>query len=258
MNKDKEYQYNFSKNFDYVYDTENRQKKAVTILKILQDYCGPRLATAQILSIGASTGIIENYLADNCKSINCIDVDANAISFAQKKFKKNNLKFQVKDALHSNFPTNNFDLILCNHIYEHVPDAQQLMTEIHRLLKPNGFCYFAAENRIILREPHHNLLFLSIIPKFLAHIYIRLAKKGTRYYENHLTYWGLKKLVHDFTVVDYTKKIVESPDYFATDYMLKPNSTKYIVAKFITRYFHWLCPTYIWILEKNSHKTYNQ
>ncbi len=252
MNKDTEYQSNFSKNFNYVYDTEKRLKKAVTILKVLQDYCGPDLSNAEILSIGASTGVIEDFLADNCKSIAGIDVDNNAIFFARQNFTKQNLTFQVEDGLNTNYPKDKFDIILCNHIYEHVPDAQRLMSEIHRLLKPNGACYFTAENRIILREPHHNLLFLSVMPKFLAHYYMRLTKKGEYYHETHFTYWGLKKLVQAFTVVDYTKKIVESPGDFAVDYMLKPNSRKYVVANFITKHIYWLCPTYIWILEKNN------
>jgi len=31
---------------------------------------------------------------------------------------------------------------VCNHIYEHVPDADQMMGEIYRVLRQEGFCYF--------------------------------------------------------------------------------------------------------------------
>ena len=37
------------------------------------------------------------------------------------------------------FEDNRFDMILCNHVLEHVKDDIQAMKEIHRVLKPEGF-----------------------------------------------------------------------------------------------------------------------
>lgn len=37
------------------------------------------------------------------------------------------------------FPANHFDVVLCNHVLEHVNDDIQAMSEIHRVLKPGGF-----------------------------------------------------------------------------------------------------------------------
>lgn len=34
---------------------------------------------------------------------------------------------------------NTFDVILCNHVLEHIPDDRQAMREIQRVLKPSGF-----------------------------------------------------------------------------------------------------------------------
>ena len=149
-----------------------------------------------------------------------------------------------------NFPDESFDIVICSHVYEHVPDPNILMSEIRRVLKFDGICYFSAGNRLGIREPHYNLPFLSVMPRFLSHLYLRILGRGNYYYEKHLTYWFLRKLVREYDIVDYTRRLIESPEKFKVDYMLHVNSMKHTVAKFISSYLYWLCPSYIWILRK--------
>lgn len=44
-----------------------------------------------------------------------------------------------QDVTNITFPENTFDFILCSHVLEHVPDDHKAMTELHRVLKPEGF-----------------------------------------------------------------------------------------------------------------------
>ena len=125
-----------------------------------------------------------------------------------------------------------------------------MMDEIYRVLVSGGVVYFAASNRFMFNEPHYNLPLLSVIPKPIAHLYLRALKRGDFYYEKHYSYWGLKKLVKEFEITDYTEKLVKEPEKFGTSYMVKPAGFKYFTAKLITRYFNWISPGYIWVLKK--------
>jgi len=249
---EREYQHNFSRMVDgAMYNLQARERKARTILAVIQEFFGKTpLPSLSLLDVGSSTGIIDNFLADHFFKVTGIDIDKEAIQYAQTAFKKRNLQFMVDDLMDLSFPDNTFDVVICTQIYEHVPDAQTMMKEIFRVLKPGGICYFAAGNRLSFMEPHYRLPFLSILPRPLAHIYMKLAGKGNYYHEKHLTLPGLQKLVSSFIVHDFTKKIISDPVNFHSEYMLKPGSLKHNLAKFIANYSYWLCPTYIWVLAK--------
>ena len=106
------------------------------------------------------------------------------------------------------------DVIICNHIYEHVPYANQLMDEVYRVLRVNGFCYFSAGNKYMVIEGHYGLPFLSWVPKPLAHLYLRITGKGSFYYEEHLSLRGLKKLVKRFRITTILLQLFETPKSF--------------------------------------------
>jgi len=40
------------------------------------------------------------------------------------------------------FENNSFDIILCNHVLEHIPDDKKAMEELYRILKPDGWGVF--------------------------------------------------------------------------------------------------------------------
>ena len=248
----REYQYNFSQLPAGQYNVAGREKKAKTMISVLREYIDNPLENLTLLDIGASVGIIDNYLASYFKLVIGIDLDYHAISQAKQLSNKKNLIFQVGDAMNLQFSNNTFDVVICSQVYEHVPNPEKMMREIHRVLKPGGVCYFAASNRFMLIEPHYNLPLLSVIPRPLAHLYVRLTKKADYYYELHYTYWGLKKLVESFKLIDYTEKLINNPIKYKIDYMLQPGSIKQKIVKLLIKFFPWISSGYIWLLEKQE------
>lgn len=233
-----------------MHDAEGRQRKAATMVAVFEEYFDVPLIQLRVLDIGASTGIIDNYLADHFGSVIGIDIDDRAIESAKERFEKSNLKFQIGDALHTKAADESVDVVICAQIYEHVPDASGMIDEIFRILCPGGICYFAAGNRFMWNEPHYNLPLLSAIPRRLAHWYVRLSGKASHYHELHFSYWGLKRLVSQFEVVDYTGKVINNPEKYKVDYMLPAGSWKAAIAQNVVKYAYWLVPGYIWLLRK--------
>jgi len=251
MADSRKYQRNFSQLLPQaMFDVCARRNKAQTMLQVLRDHLGSDLTQLRLLDIGSSTGIIADCLAGHFREVIGIDIDAPAVAFARQNFRRPNLFFAVGDSLNLGFIDSAFDVAICAQVYEHVPDAEKMMKEIFRVLKPGGVCYFAAGNRLALMEPHYRLPLLSVIPRPIANLYIRLAGKSTHYHEHHLTCWGLKELVHAFEVIDYTRKIVAAPDYFHASYMLREGSWERMLAKVVVRVAYWLFPGYIWLLRK--------
>lgn len=245
------YQYDFSSSSPYVFERENRERKARTMLAVLQDFFGGPISDRRILNVGGSAGAVDNFLADHVATVVGVDIDEQAIEHAKATFSKDNLEFRVADALNLPFDDGSFDVVICSHVYEHVPDPEKMFAEIHRVLRPAGVCYFSAGNRLMWNEPHYNLPLLAVLPRPLAHVYIRLAGKADYYHEKHLSYWGLKKLIANFSCADYTVRLITEPERFHTEYMLPPGSLKTRIARFMARSTYWALPGYIWLLRRS-------
>jgi ubiquinone/menaquinone biosynthesis C-methylase UbiE len=245
------YQFDFASTMPAMYDVISRERKAKTMVAVLSDFFAPQyLVEKTILDVGSSTGIIDNYLSNHFGDVIGMDIDEKAVTHAIQLYGKNNLKFLVADAMNMQFADNSFDIVICSQVYEHVPDASRLMQEIYRIMKPLGVCFFSAGNRLNLIEPHYKLPLLSVIPKPFAHLYMKLAGKGSQYYETHLSYWSLKKLTKAFTCHDYTKKIVHDPVRYGANYMLPPQSKTLRMAQLLVDHFYFAFPNYIWLLQK--------
>lgn len=250
--KERGYQYEFSRDNAEMHSARGRQRKALTMLAVLEDALGADgLASARVLNVGCSTGLIDEILAARVATVTGIDIDGAAIELAIQRRTRGNIEFRLGDAMALDFPSAAFDVVICSQVYEHVPDPERMMAEIERVLVPEGACYFAATNRFCVMEQHYHVPFLSILPVSWAHRYLRLLGKGDHYHERHLTLWGLRRLARGFRVDDYTGKLLSEPGRYHFDYMLGSGLKAFVIRTW-ARLAYWAFPGYIWVLRKRA------
>jgi len=104
---------------------------------------GPR---SRILELGCGPGSLWQRNLDRISpdwTITLSDFSPGMIKEAQDNLRDNsqNFTFLVADAQNIPLESSRFDAVIANNMLYHVPDRQRAFSEIHRVLKPDGYFY---------------------------------------------------------------------------------------------------------------------
>lgn len=110
-----------------------------------------------VLDIGCGTGYGSDYLALESKRVIGIDISSEAIIYAKSHYKAQKLDFIIMDAVKLGFPDNTFDAICSFQVIEHISDYKMHLSEISRVLKPDGCLLLSTPNKKI-SSPEGNSL----------------------------------------------------------------------------------------------------
>ena len=98
----------------------------------------------KLLDIGCGTGDFLLKCASNNWNVVGVEPNKNAKELAQQKLAKNNKQSIFSDIIE--IDSNQFDVITMWHVLEHVPNLQEYISELKKLLKPNGVLVIAVPN----------------------------------------------------------------------------------------------------------------
>ncbi|MDR2689302.1 MAG: class I SAM-dependent methyltransferase [Azoarcus sp.] len=134
----------------------------------------------EILDVGTGSGGIAHYFASHP------DLKCNVASVDTTDNRKifDGFDFQQVSDTHLPFPDESFDVVLSNHVIEHVgkiAEQKHHLSELKRVLRRDGMIYLAVPNRWMLVEPHYQLAFLSCLPTPWRTPYLRWRGKGNFY-----------------------------------------------------------------------------
>lgn len=235
-----------------LHDRPGRLQRAARIASVLEDFGDVALVYSTLLDVGASHGLITLALRPRVAFAVGVDVDRQGIAAAARESgATDGTAFALASGMQLPFVDGSFDIVVCNHVYEHVPDAPQLMAEVARVLRPGGLCYFAAGHRLQLIEPHHRLPFLSWLPRGMADAWLRWLGRGARYEEHFLMPWQVKGL---FTAFSSARNVTPNVLRACARHGLGPAWLESLFRRVLplplARLVAGLLPTQLWLLRK--------
>lgn len=242
----------FSQRFPVLYDIPQREKKADKVIAVCRHFSFRPLGELVCLDLGASTGIMTERFAQNFKKVIALDIDKIGLNSGKSHCSQNNLLYLCSDGTEIALADSSIDVVICNQIYEHVDSQADLMAEIYRILKYDGFCYFGAGNRFVLIEGHYFLPFLSWLPHRLADIYMKLTFRNGIYDVKLLSLRNLRKLTENFWRHDYTGLIFENPEVFYADDIVQSGNFVSQLPRWMYSLIYPFFPAWVWVLTKKK------
>ena len=110
------------------------------------------------------------------------------------------------DATNIPFPDNSFDIVICNHVLEHIIDYKKAINEIYRILRKEGIA--------ILQTPYSDLLKNNFEDININTMELRLALYGQA---DHVRYFSKEQLLKDIQEAGFIKQIKENSDFFSDE-----------------------------------------
>jgi SAM-dependent methyltransferase len=159
-------------------DIASRHGKARKIERLLR--LPAQNVPLHLLEVGTGSGAIAHYFGTNSQQIYRVE----AVDVHDSRIVTEGFRYTQVEGTDLPFDAASFDVVLTNHVIEHVgDDAAQMahLREIRRVLKPEGIGYLAVPNRWMLVEPHFGLPLLSWLPRAWRTSYVRATGKGECY-----------------------------------------------------------------------------
>lgn len=233
-------------------DIISEENEANRILAVCHHFSFRDIEEMSCLYLGNESDILINILARNFKKLYTLKSDgAPSGSLAHSIRGENIGLFEMTDGS-LGVDDLSVDVVICDRFYSRVDNPPELMSEIYRCLKYDGFCYFSAYNKLSIIEGHYSIPFLSWLPRKLASLILRKVGYAERYSMKPLSLKNLKRLTDNFWRHDYIGLIRQNPQVFRIDETSDSGGFRIKAPGRLFKYIYPFLPLWIWILTKKK------
>lgn len=113
----------------------------------------------RVLDLGCGTGEITRRLADLYPQarLDGVDILEGNLALARRDSAAygERIAYAAGDAFALQYPARAFDLVVCRHMSQAVPNFELVLDEIARVLRPGGWLHLLSEDYAMLRMPRH-------------------------------------------------------------------------------------------------------
>ena len=163
------------------------------------------------LDYGCGEGYGSAILAKNGSSVVGVDIDPEAINHSKDSYAQfSNIEFQVLENPQLPFPDGHFEFITCFEVIEHVSNQEEIVSELARVLSPNGTLLISTPNKAeysdannYSNEFHVKEFYIDEFRTFLTNKFDHVSFLGQRLVASSLIY----NLDVDNNLVEITHEI---------------------------------------------------
>ncbi len=127
----------------------------------------------------------------------------NPVKYIKADFNPNHKNIKKIDATDIPYENNSFDLIICNHVLEHIPNYLTAISEIYRVLKPNGIA--------ILQTPYSKILSKNFEDENINTDSLREFFYGEK---DHYRIFSEQHFLNDLKNVGFNLKVIPNGFFF--------------------------------------------
>jgi len=138
------------------------------------------LAGRKVLDVGCGGGLLSEAMARRGADVTGIDLGQTAIQVASLHALEAGVKvrYRVESAdAHAHDHAGGYDVVTCLEMLEHVPEPEQIVATLARLVRPGGHVFLSTLNRTL------KAYLLAVVG---AEYIARLLPKGTHTYERFI------------------------------------------------------------------------
>jgi len=165
-------------------------------------------ADCRIADIGCGSGEITSRLAAMYPQAEIVGIDilAHTVELARGRYASlaPRVQFQQGDAFELELPAGRFDLVVCRHVTQSIPEPERVLAEMKRITRPGGWLHVLSEDYRMLHfmpghlDPDH--LWQELVPAACKGLGVD-ERIGRRTW-TLLRALGLEQLAVDYVTVD--------------------------------------------------------
>jgi len=113
------------------------------LCELVETLAGPG---GRVLDVGCAQGTLGLMLAERGRVVTLLDIRAVNIDYARARHERGDVEFQVGFLSETFPPSNDFNVVVCTEVLEHVPAPAQFLLLLGRKVRPGGFLCLTTPN----------------------------------------------------------------------------------------------------------------
>lgn len=211
----------------------------------------PFCVNKDVLDVACGEGYGSSLISEVAKTVTGVDIDIESVKFAARNYGKDNLDFVSASASQIPFQDHSFDVVVSYETIEHIDAHLEFMSEVKRLLRPNGILVISSPNRPIYsdKKNHTNPFhikeldleeFRELLASCFKHVIIFAQHQvtGSLISSQEDNLLGLKVYTTEDSISYKLKDPIDEPQYFlalaSNEEIEKPSDSVLINETFVS------------------------